>query len=127
MTVRRWGYHLALDIANCNGRSIRCPTHIKAFTNVLVKRIDMKAYGSPMVVHFGEGNKAGNTLVQLIETSNITGHFCEEDNSAYLDVFSCKEFDKQVVKDVVNEFFSPQDMKEHYMERQAPIIRPDLP
>jgi S-adenosylmethionine/arginine decarboxylase-like enzyme len=93
-----------------------------------VKEIDMKAYGKPLVVHFGAGNKAGYTLVQLIETSNITGHFCEEDNSAYIDVFSCKEFDKEKVKEVVNVFFMPIAMQEHYMERQAPYVsNPDLP
>lgn len=46
----------------------------------LVKDIDMVPYGGPQVVHFGSGNKAGYTLVQLIETSNITAHFVEETN-----------------------------------------------
>lgn len=128
MTVRRWGFHLALDIARCYSPSIRCPKHIATFTSTLIKEIDMKAYGKPIIVHFGEGNKSGNTLVQLIETSNITGHFCEEDDSAYLDIFSCKEFDKEKVKHVVNTFFMPLAIREHYMVRQAPYLpRPDLP
>ena len=88
----------------------------------------MKAYGEPQIVMFGEGNKKGYTLIQLIETSNIAGHFCEETNDLYLDVFSCKPFDKEVVKKVVNQFFMPLDMNEHYMERQAPSIpKYDLP
>jgi S-adenosylmethionine/arginine decarboxylase-like enzyme len=128
MTVLRWGYHLALDIGKCYSPSIRCTKHITAFTKTLVKEIDMKAYGEPLIVHFGEGNKSGYTLIQLIETSNIAGHFCEETDDLYLDVFSCKEFDKEVVKKVVNQYFMPLAMKEHYMERQAPYIsKPDLP
>jgi S-adenosylmethionine/arginine decarboxylase-like enzyme len=124
----RWGYHLALDIAKCYSPTIRCSKNITAFTKTLVKEIDMKAYGEPQIVMFGEGNKKGYTLIQLIETSNIAGHFCEETNDLYLDVFSCKPFDKEVVKKVVNQFFMPIDMNEHYMERQAPSIpKYDLP
>ena len=36
---------------------------------------------------------AGYSLVQLIETSAITGHFCDASGDAYLDIFSCKDFD----------------------------------
>jgi S-adenosylmethionine/arginine decarboxylase-like enzyme len=68
----------------------------------------MKAYGEPIIQRFGEGNKMGYTLVQLIETSNITGHFCEQTNEAYLDVFSCKSFHGKDVEDVVRSFFDPE-------------------
>ena len=123
-----WGKHLILDIAKCRPSTIRSASHITMFSKKLVKEIDMIPYGEPQVVHFGEGNKAGYTLTQLITTSNITAHFVEEDNSIFLDVFSCKEFDKEVVKKVVNEFFEPIDMKELLIERKAPIIhKPDLP
>ena len=115
-----WGFHLALDLARCRPASIRCPKHIETFTKTLVKRIDMKAYGEPQIVMFGEGNKKGYTLVQLIETSNITAHFCEETNDAYLDVFSCKPYKTQDVVEVVNEFFGPEEKTIHELERQAP-------
>jgi S-adenosylmethionine/arginine decarboxylase-like enzyme len=124
----RWGFHLALDIAKCLPPAIRCPKHIDSFTKKLVKEIDMKAYGEPQIVMFGEGNKKGYTLVQLIETSNITAHFCEETNDMYLDIFSCKPFDKEKAKRMVEIHFQPKDMKEHYFERQAPYVSlPDLP
>lgn len=118
----RWGFHLCLDIAKCIPPAIRCPKHIECFTKKLVKEIDMKAYGEPQIVHFGSGNKAGYTLVQLIETSNITAHFCEESNDAYIDIFSCKPFDIETAKKVVQIHFQPKDIKIHYMERQASSI-----
>jgi S-adenosylmethionine/arginine decarboxylase-like enzyme len=80
----------------------------------------MVAYGSPQIVRFGSGNKQGYTLVQLIETSNICAHFVEENNSMYLDVFSCKDFDPAVVKQTVEEFFEVQKMKLKVIKRQAP-------
>ena len=102
---------------------IGCPIVIGNFTRDLVKRIDMVAYGDPQIVMFGTGNKKGYTLIQLIETSNIAAHFVEENNSMYLDVFSCKDFDPEVVKEAVNEFFDAQKFKTTLMLRQAPVER----
>jgi len=122
MTVlRTWGKHLILDAARCSPKMIRCPIVIGNFARTLVKRIDMVPYGEPQVVMFGTGNKKGYTLVQLIETSNITAHFVEENNSMYLDVFSCKDFDPEVVKEAVNEFFDAQKFKTKVLLRQAPV------
>lgn len=115
---------MLIDIARCKPKLIRCPVHIANFTRTLVKKIDMKAYGDPQVVMFGEGNKRGYTLVQLIETSNITGHFCEETNDAYIDIFSCKPYMVSDALRVITEHFEPEDYRVSYMERQAPPIRP---
>ena len=38
-------------------------------------------------------------MVQLIETSLISGHFANDTNSAYLDIFSCKGYDPAVVEE----------------------------
>ena len=116
----KWGFHLALDIGKCLPPTIRCPKHIESFTTKLVREIDMKAYGEPQIVMFGEGNKKGYTLVQLIETSNIAAHFCEETNDMYLAIFLCKPFDIEKAKRVVQIHFQPKDMIVHYFERKAP-------
>ena len=116
-----WGYHLILDCSKCVSTSIRCAPTITNFAKTLVKRIDIVPYGEPQVVHFGSGDKSGFTLVQLIETSNITAHFCEETNDMYLDVFSCKDFDPHVVTGVVAEFFNPHSVQTNCFERQAEL------
>jgi S-adenosylmethionine/arginine decarboxylase-like enzyme len=81
----------------------------------------MKAFGRPMIQHFGEGDKAGYTLVQLIETSNITGHFCDNSGDAYLDIFSCKWFDENVVQNVVASWFKPESINMKVLARDAKI------
>ena len=116
---RYWGYHLVLDCAGLDPESIRDPQNIYKFTKQLVKDIDMVAYGDPQVVLFGTGNKEGYTLLQLIETSNICGHFCSESGDLYLDVFSCKPYDKEVVKKLAYEYFGFKSMRETYLIRQA--------
>jgi len=118
-----WGHHLMLDVARCTPHTIRCRQTIETFTHRLVKEIDMVAYGKPQIVMFGTGNKKGYTLVQLIETSNICAHFCEETNDMYLDVFSCKEFNPDVVRMVVEESFRPGAMKQMFVTRQTPHER----
>jgi S-adenosylmethionine/arginine decarboxylase-like enzyme len=119
--LRTWGKHLVLDAAGCSPKMIGCPKVIGNFTKDLVKRIDMVAYGDPQIVMFGTGNKKGYTLVQLIETSNIAAHFVEENNTMYLDVFSCKDFDPSVVKEVVREYFDAQKFSSRVFLRQAPV------
>ena len=95
--------------------------HISDFSRKLVAAIDMKPYGEPQVVMFGEGNKRGYTLIQLIETSNIAGHFCEESNNAYLDVFSCKPFESAIVEAMVTRYFDPERIQAITMRRDADI------
>lgn len=102
------------------GSRIASKTNIEAFANSLVKKIDMVPYGSPQVEHFGSGNKAGYTLVQLIQTSNICAHFVEETNDMYLDVFSCKPFSPSDVESVVGMYFSPKMINKMFLARQAP-------
>jgi S-adenosylmethionine/arginine decarboxylase-like enzyme len=122
-----WGYHLILDCAGCDHEAITSAENISAFAKQLVQEIDMVAYGEPQVVNFGSGNKAGFTLVQLIETSNITGHFVEENDTMYLDVFSCKPFDPQKVIEVATSAFKFQRYNTAYIERQAPSMEDPVP
>ena len=118
-----WGFHLVLDVAGCDVDCITSHDNIYKFTKQLVNDIDMVAYGEPQIVNFGSGNKAGYTLVQLIETSNICAHFVPDDgmggNAMYLDVFSCKEYDDQVVIDLVKKYFGAKYVRPNYLTRQA--------
>jgi len=44
-------------------------------------------------------------MVQLIETSLISAHFANKTNTVYLDVFSCKAYDPDVVKVFATRYF----------------------
>ena len=114
-----WGYHLILNAKRCRPSSIRSAAEITHFSKALVKKIDMVPYGEPQVVRFGSGNKQGYTLVQLIETSNITAHFVEETNDMYLDVFSCKDFRPEDVRSMVSKYFDPEHADSLLLRRDA--------
>ena len=99
---------------------------ITAFSKELVQKIDMIPFGAPVLHHFGSDDKLGYTLVQLIETSNIIAHFVEETDDMYLDVFSCKEFNPEMVKTIVENYFRPRAVSCHLLVRQAPAVPGEL-
>ena len=81
----------------------------------------MVAFGEPIIEHFAthDVNKAGHSMVQLIETSNLSAHFVDKDNTMYLDVFSCKPFSNDEVVATVKEFFGSQQERINYVTRHA--------
>lgn len=116
-----WGYHLILDCKGCDIDKVTDYNTLDRFVRTLVDAIDMKRYGEPIIVHFAEHNPeaAGYSLVQLIETSSITGHFVDLNGDAYLDIFSCKSFSPEIAVKVVQEFLNPQEVKQQLIIRQA--------
>ncbi len=113
-----WRYHLMLDCSGCTGIDNR--ENIYNFIKDLVDRIDMTAHGEPIIESLLPGDpKQGYSLMQLITTSNICGHFMELDGTAYFDVFSCKTFDIDTAKQVVHQYFKPQKMRVNYITRHA--------
>lgn len=116
-----WGYHLMLDCKGCNHDLITSGDNIRTFTKELVKRIDMVAYGEPIIEHFAthDPEKAGYSMVQLIETSNISAHFVDRDNTCYIDVFSCKPYDNDTVVNTVKEFFGASQVRVNFITRHA--------
>lgn len=109
-TTKFWGYHLILDVHGCDPEKSQDQEYLTAWVKDLVKTIEMIPYGEPQVLHFGKDDPklAGWTALQLIETSNIVAHFCDDTGDLYLDVFSCKWYDKQDVVNHVKQWFAPK-------------------
>ena len=94
-----WGIASSIDIYDCDPEKIRNAEEIRRFVVELCELIEMKRYGETWVVHFGEDERvAGYSMVQLIETSLISAHFANFSNTTYLDVFSCKTYDPEIVR-----------------------------
>jgi len=122
MKKKKWGQHLILDIADCNDK-ILCKESLAAFVKELAKAIDMVTYGEPLIEHFAAHSQeaAGFSLVQLIETSAITGHFSDNNRDAYLDIFSCKAFDQKEAVRVVDKHFAPKSIYALFLNREAKL------
>jgi len=102
---KAWGLCTAVDLQDCNPALIRDAESIKRYVVELCDLIGMKRFGECQVGDFGEGRVAGYSMVQLISTSLISGHFANDTNNAYLDIFSCKGYDPLVVESFSKEFF----------------------
>ncbi len=114
-----WGIVASVDLHACNPATIRDADKIRSFVYELCKRIKVKRFGECQVVNFGEDERvAGFSMVQLIETSLVSGHFANQTNTVYLDVFSCKYFDPQEVAQYANEFFEAKDYTLHHVLRK---------
>jgi S-adenosylmethionine decarboxylase len=102
-----FGMEVILDLYDCNLETIRSKEKLQEYTRELCQVIGMTPYGAPFAERFGlnEAKTAGYSIVQLIETSSITGHFSEEWNSAYINIFSCKEFDPKQAAEFSKDFF----------------------
>ncbi|MDR1404412.1 MAG: S-adenosylmethionine decarboxylase [Candidatus Methanoplasma sp.] len=109
---KRWGLAVSIDLGECDHGKISSKEHITKFAVDLANFINMKRYGEPLVVFFGDEPKVqGYSLVQLIETSQISGHFAESTDRAFIDVFSCKEFPPKRTAEYVKEFFGAKKME----------------
>lgn len=117
--MKCWGKELTIDCYGCDMGSIQDKHHLRAWVINLVKEIKMVAYGDPQIIHFGKGDPklAGNTVLQFIETSNITAHFNDFDGSAAINVFSCKDFDPDVVIANINKWFKPKHTQSEIKDR----------
>ncbi len=105
-----WGLYSSVDIHNCDPDIIRDAEMIKQYVIQLCDLIGMKRFGETQVVHFGEDEKvAGYSMIQLIETSLISGHFANLTNTSYIDVFSCKYYDPEVVAHFSLSYFKGMD------------------
>ncbi len=114
-----YGYELIMDLFDCNPHTISSKKKLQEYVNRLCRLIKMKKYGKLLLPYFGEKkpHTKGYSLIQLIETSSITGHFSELWNSAYINIFSCKAFDHKKAREFTKEFFEAKRMKSRFIIR----------
>jgi len=104
--INAWGILTSIDIHNCDPNFIRDAAKIKEFVIQLCDLIEMKRFGDPVIVHFGEDERvAGYSMTQLIETSLISAHFANQSNNVYLDIFSCKYYEPEIAAEFSKNFF----------------------
>ncbi len=116
---RVYGQELILNLFDCDLKTISSRKKIAEFADILCKKIRMKKYGKALIPYFGveKPHTKGYSLVQLIETSSITGHFSEHWKTAYINIFSCKTFDPKIAKDFTKKFFGAKRVKARFIIR----------
>jgi S-adenosylmethionine/arginine decarboxylase-like enzyme len=106
-----WGLHAVIDLYGCNPELIKSFKEIERFVIELCELIDMKRYGKAMIERFASDYYEGVSLLQFVETSSITAHFDEQENRAFIDIFSCKYFAPEKAVAFCQNFFKAKDNK----------------
>jgi len=115
-----FGQELTLNLYECDLATISSGEAIKRFVIELCDDvIHMKRFGEPLIPHFGHENPitSGYSLVQLIETSNVTAHFSEYKKAVYLNIFSCAWFDPKLTEEFCQKFFGAKRVTAHLLKR----------
>lgn len=106
-----WGMSTCIDLYDCNPKTLRSAAKIKKFVKDLCELINMKTFGKTVVVNFGEDPRvSGFSMTQLIETSLISGHFANNSDAIYLDIFSCKTYPPYKTAEFAKKFFGAKKM-----------------
>jgi len=109
---QEWGLLTSIDLHDCDPEKIRSKDVITQFSIDLCEYIKMKRFGEPIVVRFGADPRVqGYSLAQLIETSLISGHFAEDTDRAFIDVFSCKEYPPKLCAEFCKQYFGAKSVE----------------
>ncbi len=120
-----YGKELILDLHECDPSTFTRKS-IRKFFKELCELIDMEReklswwddYGVPPEEQETEPHLKGTTAIQFIKTSNITIHTLDLLKSVYLNIFSCKDFDLEIVKQFTAEWFKGKIVNNHVIERK---------
>jgi len=114
-----WGILTSVDLHECDPSLIRNADEVRRHVYELCERIGMKRFGECTVVDFGEDPRvSGFSMTQLIETSLISGHYANQSNAVYLDIFSCKYYNPYEVAEFTREFFKAKNYNLTYTLRK---------
>lgn len=113
-----WGKIAMINLYECSPGAIRNKKVIATFVNLLCNKINMKKQGPTLIKKFGKDKLKGYSVFQFIETSSITIHFDEEKNRAFIDIFSCKDFDLKQAEELSKSFFKAKKSKSRIFTRE---------
>ena len=109
------GNSISFDCLGCSKESLKSEKKVKDFLIKISNEIQMKRLCEPVVISYKHEIKeeSGVTGFVIISDSHISIHTYPEKSQAFIDVFSCKEFDVNKAKKVVQEFFSQKKIEKN--------------
>lgn len=108
-----------MDLTLCQHDRLTSREILEQFVKELIAQVNMVAHGVCHIERFGspEENLEGYSAMQFIETSTITVHLDEVNDRAYVDLFSCQDFDAPTTFEFVKKYFGAQGGKLSVLER----------
>ncbi|MFQ5654384.1 MAG: S-adenosylmethionine decarboxylase [Planctomycetota bacterium] len=122
------GWHLILDAVVSETRPIADPEHLRGLLLRLVRLLGMDILDGPRITEVEldpsrlerGSDEGGITGYCLISTSHISIHTWPLRRRFSLDVFSCKEFDRELLTETVRESLGVISQSVTWIERHWP-------
>lgn len=110
---KNYGMELILELFGCDINVITSREKIKEFIVSVCKEIEMETYGRPMIKKFPGSDLwgVGYSFLQFLTTSSIAGHFIENGRIAFINIFSCKEYDAKGATCFAEKFFKAKNVR----------------
>ena len=123
-TEKSYGVELILDLHGCDVTTFNRES-LDNYFETICKAIDMQR----CELHFWDDvgvlpeeqqtlpHTKGTSAVQFILTSTIVVHTLDLLKAVYINIFSCKEFDKEKAERLTREWFGAKECRSHFIER----------
>lgn len=108
-----YGMELIIELFGCDLGIITSKEKIQEFIDQICREINMEKYGSARIKRFPGGDLwgVGYSFLQFLTTSSITGHFIDKGGIAFLNIFSCKQYDDKKAAKFSEKFFGAKRIK----------------
>ena len=119
-----YGFELILDLHGCDISTFNRKS-LDGYFAKLCKAIKMQKceryfwddVGLPEKEKQTSPQTKGSSAVQFILTSTIVVHTLDLLEAVYVNIFSCKNYDKELATKITREWFGATECKTHFIER----------
>lgn len=119
-----YGFELIMDLHGCDVSTFN-RVSLDIYFEKLCKEIDMQKCERYWWDDVGVAEEEkqtsphtkGTSAVQFLLTSTIVVHTLDLLGAVYVNIFSCKSFDKKVAEKLTKEFFGAKEIRTHFIER----------
>ena len=129
-TLSAFGPHLMLDLHKCNKEKMTDFNLISSLLKDLPEKVGMTRISEPNVMEYTDqwATTPGITGFVVLAAGNISLHTFPDDNYVFMDIFSCRHFDYEAVKQYIIDLFECESPISHLVERGAEFNkRPAIP
>ena len=121
-----YGYELVIDLSECSLEKFNRKGLEQYFIEICdlieMKREDLHFWDYEECeedeIPYDQPHLIGITAVQFITTSNIVIHTLEMLKKCFVNIFSCKKFDKDIAEKFTKEYFDAKECKVVFLERK---------
>ncbi len=114
LLIDTYGLHLTLRLDSIEDREkLDDPETVKRFLQSLVRRVKMRVLAGPLTGREDGGpDHSGVSGVVILYESHAAIHTYPHLGAAFVDIFSCRDFDHEVVLGVCRDFFGSHRVRE---------------